>query len=365
MLTGEKDGTVGGSQLQQILLGKALSRRGHEVFFVENDASHKQERTVDGIQVVVKELPTTGNVGARAVKSVTRTLRTLHRIDPDVCYRRVLNFDLLPLALYSTATRTRLVYGFAHDSEVTDDPVVLQRPITDNPAYKWCLRQALSSADALVAQNEYQGSRARRRFGGHVEKIPNGYQEVAETGENNPLSDVDGPIVLWVGTLRPWKRPELVLELADGVPDVSFVVVGGASDDAPDVHDTMVEGAQGRDNVRVEGFVPYERVDDYFAAADVFLNTSTNEGFPNTFLQAWAHRTGVVSLSVDPDGVVSDNEIGYVADGSVEDLTAVLSGFIDDDVELARLGDNAYQYFRENHSIRSIANDYERILVTD
>ena len=43
------------------------------------------------------------------------------------------------------------------------------------------------------------------------------------------------------------------------------------------------------------------------------MNTSAHEGFPNTFIQAWLRDVAVVSLNVDPDGVLDGKQVGIIA----------------------------------------------------
>lgn len=359
MLTGDGD-TVGGAQLQQILVGRELAARGHDVVFIENEAPNKQEGTVDGIRIVTKPTRDRRSVAARAVLRCVDLVALLGRINPDVCYVRVPLFELLSTAAYCAGTDTRLVYGFAHDSELTDDPVVFESGYTDNAVYRALVREATDTADVLVAQNEFQNQRASERYSAPVVHIPNGYRRTTDPG-HSPLASVEGPVVLWVSMLRPWKQPGLVLEIADAVPEATFAIVGGRADDAPDLYDSVRDGAAQRANVRFEGFVPYEEVDAYFADADLFLNTSEEEGFPNTFLQAWAHDTPVASLSVDPSGVLKHGEAGICADGSCDDLIEMIRDLTATPGRLRRMGRQARTFFEGNHAIDHITDRYEAV----
>jgi glycosyltransferase involved in cell wall biosynthesis len=360
ILTGQKQGDVGGAQVQQVHIARELAERGHQPVFIENDRSDKEAGIYDGIEVVLKPIRTWGHPLLRAPARILDFLRLLREIDPDVCYARVLLFETLPTALYCRTTETRFVYGFAHDSELTDDPIIFETSLTDNRIYKGLLNWALESADTLVAQNEFQFDRAKEQFDTFVELIPNGYP--ADTISTNIFDDVDMPVVLWVSTLRPWKRPEIVIELADRIPDTMFVIVGPPAEEAPELAERIEREAAERPNVRYEGFVPYTDVDEYFADADLFLNTSEDEGFPNTFLQAWSQGTPVISLDVNPSGIVSEENVGRFTDGSIDDLATAIRSIISEDSRLGELSKTCRTYFKREHSIKTITDRYETVL---
>lgn len=373
MLTGGHRGNVGGAQLQQILIARELARRGHEVFFVETTDDYKEETVVDGIRVVLKEHYPTLPLPARLPARLFATFSTLRSIDPEAVYMRIPNVDVLPAVAYCTLADARFVYGFAHDREVADDPESLEHKSRDYRLVRRMLRTVLRGASALVAQNDFQLSGARRRYPDtDVSLISNGFPDPEPDADAASASDAassadsddsarDRPEVLWVATLREWKRPRVVLELASRVPDAEFVIVGGEASEAPDLYESVRREAERMDNVRFEGFVPYAEVNEYFESADIFVNTSTEEGFPNTFLQSWAHRTPVVSLDVDPNGILDSNPVGHCAEGSVEEMANQLRRLVRDDDERARYGRRAYEYFRENHSIESVATQYEGV----
>jgi glycosyltransferase involved in cell wall biosynthesis len=358
MLTGGRDSdAVGGAQLQQILVAKELASRGHDVFFFEYDTDRKSKKEVDGIQIVTKPRPT-GSELARAFEALSGTMRILREIDPDVCYRRVLNFELLLISFYCSISDARFIYGISHDDELTDDPHLFSSGIKSTGPYKRLNRYAISRADAVIAQNSHQHDLATRRLDTDIYKIPNCYRV-------NPVDPIDweydSPVVFWAARFQPWKQPEIVAELAEALPDVTFVMAGAPGD--KETYAQLETRAESIENLHMLGHVPLEEIDRYFAAASIFLNTSSKEGFPNTFLQAWAHETPVASLEVDPNSILTNEEIGIIAKGSETELRERLRKLLDDDEQRAELGQASKEYLEKNHTVEAITDRYERVLL--
>lgn len=367
MLTGSETGATGGAQIQQAMVGRELAARGHDVYFVEEPSPEKEAGVVDGIRVypldeidgrltnalAARDLP------VRTIPRFRRMIRALRDVDPDLCYRRVPTFGLFPLWFYAKRTGTPYVYGFAHDTELTDDPVVFDHALTNNRYYWTAIQRAIDGASTLVAQNLWQRDRARELFGAPVELISNGFEPQHEGPSKS--WDTDLPVVLWVSTLREWKHPEYVLDLADAIPDAHFVIVGGRAEEAPDLYDDIRTGASQRENVDFEGFMTHEDIMTYYRGADIFVNTSDAEGFPNTFLEAWSTATPVVSLSVDPNGALTDETAGLVADGSRERLREYLRRIVTDDEFRYGLAESALAHFEKNHDIAVVVDRYEAL----
>jgi glycosyltransferase involved in cell wall biosynthesis len=66
--------------------------------------------------------------------------------------------------------------------------------------------------------------------------------------------------------------------------------------------------------------VPYHEIQGHYDEARVFVNTSTYEGFPNSFIQSGLGKTALLSMRVDPDGMVGIFRSGILAGDSVEGL---------------------------------------------
>ncbi|MEJ1964052.1 MAG: glycosyltransferase [Gammaproteobacteria bacterium] len=105
--------------------------------------------------------------------------------------------------------------------------------------------------------------------------------------------------VLWVGAMRPLKRPKLLLELARRLPHLKFEIAGGPSSDRPALFEEVKQGSKALPNVHFLGPVPYHDVRALFEHARLVVSTSEIEGMPNIYLQAWGtwHACGRVPRS--------------------------------------------------------------------
>jgi glycosyltransferase involved in cell wall biosynthesis len=73
------------------------------------------------------------------------------------------------------------------------------------------------------------------------------------------------PLVAYTGSLLEWKGADVLVEAARSLPQVSFVIAGGASEDVQ----RLRRRAADLPNVRIDGFQPPARVGLYLAAADL------------------------------------------------------------------------------------------------
>jgi glycosyltransferase involved in cell wall biosynthesis len=93
-------------------------------------------------------------------------------------------------------------------------------------------------------------------------------------------------------------------------------------------------------------------VNELLARAHVLVNTSVTEGYPNTFIQAWQREVPVVSLTVDPDGVLDRQGVGILA-SSEQRLEEALRLLLTDSVLRDEYGARGRDFAARRHSIRN------------
>ncbi len=117
------------------------------------------------------------------------------------------------------------------------------------------------------------------------------------------------PRVLFVGSLRPFKGPQVVLDAACRFPLADFVIVGEgvmAQELAIRVRQQQLA------NVRLTGPLDREAVRLEYRRADIFLFPSRWEGSPKVVLEAAACGLPViVRKNYEPETVI-DSQTGYI-----------------------------------------------------
>lgn len=358
MLTGGFQGKAGGAKLQQSLIGRELADRGHDIFFVEYDDGTKSQSEVEGIDIILVDRPS-GSEFRRGITALNETRRVINQIEPDLCFRRVLDFQVVLLSAICRYSNRRFVYGIAHDEELGPNPRKFAEGFKATKLYRWLNDWALANADGIIAQNQHQYHLARKLIGNDAAHlIPNCCPAEAYTMEKK---DTDTLTVLWVGRIKSIKQPGTLLELAPLFPDVDFTMIGGPNN--PELFDDIQEQTRTIQNVSFEGYVPHAEIEQYYNRADVLLNTSKEEGFPNTFLEAWGHQVPVVSLNANPNGILTNHKIGFCAEGSIERLQEQLTEILDDNNLREQMGEKARKYVRENHSVEKIVDRYEEVFL--
>ena len=170
-------------------------------------------------------------------------------------------------------------------------------------------------------------------------------------------------VVGWIGRMTAVKRTDIVLRsfsrLKDEGVDAVLCMVG----DGPDRR--WVEDLAGELGVMRDSLFPgyQEDVGPFFAAFDVFVLPSGNEGTPVTAIEALASGCPVVATRVGgvPD-VVTDGEDGFLVEpGDVEELAARLAQLANDPDLRGRMGAAGRERMRSRYAVDRLIDDIDRL----
>ena len=341
----------GGAELQIALLTAALGETERfEVFYL---ARHVSETIRPDAYRVVRI-----GRGARPpflgyVTDLVPLYRALRAIEPQVIYQRVACGYTGICALYARRHAARLIWHVAHDTDVMPRTLDAGRNVLRRRLEKWSVEYAIPRADCVVVQTRQQAKLLSRHYGRAADAvIANFHPEPAE----RPLKS-GAPTVAWIANFKPWKRPEAFVRLAQALRDLGharFIMVGEAPSGASHAgwRDALMAEIGAAPNLEYLGSLTHDEVNQLLARAWIFVNTSLHEGFPNTLIQAWLRDTAVVSLSVDPDGVLESQRVGIFA-GDEQRLAQAVRALLTDPVLRAGYVERARRHVRLVHSLRN------------
>jgi len=342
---------VGGAELQQVLLAKGLAMRGYQVKMICLDYGQPEAETISGVSVIRAHRHTSGWPVLRFIyPRLTSILRCLREADADIYYSRAASHLTGVIAWYCRRRSKMAIFAGAGDPDF-DLRTSRLRFRRDS----WLHEYGIRHSHMLIAQNEEQCRRCKLNFGRVPEVVRNCYPE-PELRNREP-----GETVLWVGTIRRLKRPEIFLELARRLPDVPFRMIGGPDPWDRAFFSRIEQEAKSIVNLDFRGFVPYREIDEYFDRARIIINTSESEGFPNTFLQAWSR--GVPSVSfVDCGARYGDELVGEVA-VDLPEMTKYVTRLLEDDEYWSSRGRLCRSYYAEHHTPSSVLDSYEALFL--
>lgn len=280
-----------------------------------------------------------------------RLYRALARERPDVILQYVGSAHTGIAAFYARRHGCKMIWRVTNDPSVEPETASWRRPHVR--LERLFLNFGIRNASAILAQTEYQRSRLAERFPGAPVRVLANFHP---TPAHHTRSAGAVKQVVWVANLKPLKNPGAFVRLARRFAhrtDVRFVMAGDTIDDGAWTRQQLAEIAA-TPNVDYRGALSQTQVNALLEQADLLVNTSDHEGFSNTFIQAWMRGVPVVSLRVDPDGLLSRGGLGATAAGNEEALHGRVAELLEDSSRCEAIGSRARAYALERHGETNI-----------
>ena len=302
-ITGGASGHAGGVEHQTALTARWLASHGYDVQLVVWDEGSSREERIDGVRVIKVCRESAGVRGLRFFHPRWTTLSAaLTAADADLYYHNCGEYVTGQIALWCRRHGRRFVFSVASDPEC--DPALPVMDQRERLLYRYGLRRA----DRIITQTRRQQQMLRDGFALESTVLP---MPCPGIPESRPEPGRDRPArVVWVGRFSPEKRLSMLGDIAAALPDVRFEVIGPGRTEAE--RDGGLTALLSQPNVTLRGRVARDEMGDVYRGATALLCTSSYEGFPNTFLEAWGHGVPVVS-TVDPDGLLGEKRLGLTA----------------------------------------------------
>ena len=313
----------GGAELQVALLARELALRGNDVTIVGGDTGQQDRHLLDGVHLRTGGKYHTGGLLDTAL-ALPRIFRLLaeHRSE----FVAVLGWTawLYILALLRPFFGYKLIFICGLDTEIDG---------SFGGSHGWkgrLLECGVRLSDIRFAMSEYQ----RKLFGRLG--LTCGFYRNLILPRQSPLTDKKDIDLLWVGRCQHIKHPHLFLDLVERLPGARCEMICPKEDVG--LWNGVTARAMKLPHLTFHEKVPYHQVQQHYDRARFLVSTSEAEGFPNVMIQAAQGGAGILSLSLDPDGLIETFNAGFCARGDFSALVSRTAELLQDSMETGRMG---------------------------
>jgi glycosyltransferase involved in cell wall biosynthesis len=355
-LSGGDEGHIGGVERQTSLLAFWLAGRGHEVSVLTWDEGQGDEVMIAGVRVIGMGSRRDGLPGLRFFHPRwTRLNAALRRADAELYYQNCAEYVTGQVAAWCRRHRRRFVYSLANSADC-DPRLPEMQALRERLFYRYGLRRA----DGVIAQTEQQRRQLACGFNREAVCLPMPCPGPARAEYSPPRHGVQPFRVGWVARIAPVKRLEVLLDTARELPDIHFEVAG-APNDMQGYARKLLARARAMNNVTLRGQLARREMPAFYRGVSALCCTSSFEGFPNTFLEAWSHGLPVVS-TVDPDDLLSANGMGIAARGP-SDLVPAIRTLAEDAQTWRSMSANARAHYLDHHALDPAMSRFEKLFL--
>ncbi len=326
--------TSGGAELQVALLARQLAHAGHDVVLAGGDSGQPDRVTLQGVKTRNAGKFHTGNL-LEMLGSIPRVVRVLRDERPDWVVVQGWTAWLFVLWVLRRFLGYRLDFTCALDSEING---AYRR---ENPVFGTLFEFAVRHCDARHAITRDQMDCFARRG---MDSTLYRYLVFPRT---RPLTAEKRVDFLWVSRCQPVKRPHLFVELARALPGASFEMI--CPPENRTLWEEVARAAAFCPNLQLIESVPYHKIQEHYDRARIFVNTSEWEGWPNSFIQAGLGETAILSLTVNPDGIIGRFQMGFHAGGDSEKFFQTARDVLSDPPRIREMQLEAARFVAEMH----------------
>jgi len=342
----------GGAELQLYLLSKNLSLISNDeiIFLVGNFKQpkieyHEKIKLIRTIKLENKEL-----FFVKIFKAL-KLFFQLIKLNPDVIITSTHNSVVGLISVYKKIFRKKHIHRTASLIEVN------LKWINDNGLTGKIFKYGLENADIIFTQNNEHKELLKKLHNVNSIILKNilTIENKIETSKN---------FILWVSRFAQLKQPYLFLNLAKLFPEQLFVMICPHTENEIKDWTILKDEAAKIKNLNFIEKIEFSKIQIYFNQAQIFVNTSEYEGFPNTFLQAALGYTPIVSLNVNPDNFLNNYDCGFYCENNYDILVEKIKLFIQNPKVMTEKGINCYNYLVENHNSVSICNLLNQTIIS-
>lgn len=356
-LVKDADYPVGGAAVEWLNWIKGFRANHHEVGVLSwrgaSDLLGEQAKDFSVVETFGRE------EGIRYLRifnlRLPRFIQAIRSYQPDVVIQGCASITTGLLSLAAQRVGVPFVYRAANDMDADDRH---KTRLSFLEAYFY--RLGLRNASAIVCQNSYQQQKFREQFPDKPVTILHNPYQPGDRLAVPPISQ--RKYVAWLGVFQPQKNLPALLNVVQALPQYHFKIGGKLSKSHVDEATLLaLKGLEEASNVTFEGYIKRTQIASFLSEAYLLLNTSHYEGFSNTFLEAFATGTPIVTTrNVDPDHIIEQRQLGMVAEDH-QRLAERVRQLIEYP-EYEEVAQRCQQYVVDSHDPQQLAAEFAGLL---
>ena len=352
LLIGGRPKSVVGPDVHSFSLAKELVKRGFQVSVITYNNGGAPVEYINGMEII----------------KTYRESSRLNKVLKAFCIWKAIRIAKahiyvhsggLSISLFCRLMSKKNIYEIASDALTSRELIDPKNREFHRPRFslaEFFHQLDITLADIIIVQNEFQKKMLKQNYNkdGILIKVPFTLSE-----QEKPEKEKT-PVILWVGSIAEVKQPELLLKLAEVMPKTKFQMIGGCTSSNQELYERIKRDSQRISNLEFLGPIPFHEVNEYFKRAWTLVNTSTFEGFPHAFVQAWMYYAPVVSLNSDPDEIICTYKLGFHS-RTFNQLVKDVEILMENEYLRKQMGENARQYVEKEHDIANVVEKYMKV----
>jgi glycosyltransferase involved in cell wall biosynthesis len=350
--------TAGGAENQQKIIIEQLAKNGFDITVICH--ARRFDTTVDiapGIRLVT--LPDTASRGVPGLRfiypNMSDAASALIAAKPHLIYQRGAGVATAAARFAADRLKIPFIYASASDAEFPIDRKNLLGDRRSSAAFRW----GIKGAQNILVQNLHQLGHADFSLSRRTTLMPNMVD--FSRFQMKPFSNDQVGAILWVGSLQRAKRPELFIRIVKQCPNQKFHMICSSTGNqhVETEFKSVMHEASHLKNLTITQYVRPADMARHYAQSSLLVNTSNIEGFPNTFLEAWASGLPVVSF-VDPK--LTSESMPQILAHSEASMIELIQSLWQSPAVRATLGTAARQYALKNHACEILIPRYVSLM---
>jgi len=337
----EEPQPFGGAELQLVLLARELVKLpGVNVRFITRGQGSWEKFESNGIEV--HKLPYRTNRYTRSLLGFRDCLKECRNIPSDVYIQRGGGFETGITGHVAHNANKPFLFMTSHTWDV-DGTHEKERGFLYGRVFMY----GFNRASSIINQTDHQHDLLRKNYNRTSLVFRSAHPIPPELPEKR-----EG--VLWVGRCEPFKNPGLFLDLVAKMPEIPCTMVCPPAN-LDDMFVAIKNKADSLANLRFLPGVPFDETERLFASHRIMVNTSTQEGYPNTYVQSFKWGVPVITALFDPDDIIERHSMGLRAGDDVEAMKQAVMALLSDNERWNIYSRNARTFACEQHDAQKIA----------